>query len=53
LFLGQEMMLRRVDSPVHAFESISGQLVLITSLTVKGDHIEDIDGNEYIDHVGS
>jgi len=47
------MMLGRVDSPVHAFESIGGQLVLIASLTIKCDHIEDIDGNEYINHVGS
>jgi len=47
------MMLGRVDSLVHAFESIGGQLIVIASLIVKGVHIEDIDGNEYIDHVGS
>jgi len=47
------MMSGRVDSLVYAFEYIGGQLVVIASLTVKGVHIEGIDGNEYIDHVGS
>lgn len=40
-----------VNSPVRAFKSVGGQPVVIDS--VKGSHMWDIDGNEYIDYVGS
>lgn len=40
-----------VNSPVRAFKSVSGQPIVIDS--VKGSHMWDIDGNEYIDYVGS
>ena len=40
-----------VNSPVRAFKSVGGQPILIDS--VKGSHMWDIDGNEYIDYVGS
>ncbi|AED97770.1 unnamed protein product [Arabidopsis thaliana] len=40
-----------VNSPVRAFKSVGGQPVLIDS--VKGSKMWDIDGNEYIDYVGS
>lgn len=40
-----------VNSPVRAFKSVGGQPIMIDS--VKGSHMWDIDGNEYIDYVGS
>lgn len=40
-----------VNSPVRAFKSVGGQPIVIDS--VKGSHMWDIDGNEYIDYVGS
>lgn len=40
-----------VNSPVRAFRSVGGQPIVIDS--VKGSHMWDIDGNEYIDYVGS
>ncbi|GAA0169511.1 mutase [Lithospermum erythrorhizon] len=40
-----------VNSPVRAFKSVGGQPIVIDS--VKGSHMKDIDGNEYIDYVGS
>lgn len=40
-----------VNSPVRAFTSVGGQPIVIDS--VKGSHMWDIDGNEYIDYVGS
>lgn len=40
-----------VNSPVRAFKSVGGQPILMDS--VKGSHMWDIDGNEYIDYVGS
>lgn len=40
-----------VNSPVCAFKSVGGQPVVIDS--VKGAHMWDIDGNKYIDYVGS
>ena len=40
-----------VNSPVRAFKSVGGQPIVIDS--VKGSHMGDIDGNEYIDYVGS
>lgn len=40
-----------VNSPVRAFKSVGGQPIIMDS--VKGSHMWDIDGNEYIDYVGS
>lgn len=40
-----------VNSPVRAFKSVGGQPIVIDS--VKGSRMWDIDGNEYIDYVGS
>ncbi|XP_010515194.1 PREDICTED: glutamate-1-semialdehyde 2,1-aminomutase 2, chloroplastic [Camelina sativa] len=40
-----------VNSPVRAFKSVGGQPVVMDS--AKGSWIRDIDGNEYIDYVGS
>ena len=40
-----------VNSPVRAFRSVGGQPIVMDS--VKGSHMWDIDGNEYIDYVGS
>ncbi|XWS60226.1 hypothetical protein CRYUN_Cryun07bG0017600 [Craigia yunnanensis] len=40
-----------VNSSVRAFKSVGGQPIVIDS--VKGSHMWDIDGNEYIDYVGS
>lgn len=40
-----------VNSPVRAFKSVGGQPIIVDS--VKGSHMWDIDGNEYIDYVGS
>ncbi|KAK9275985.1 hypothetical protein L1049_023261 [Liquidambar formosana] len=40
-----------VNSPVRAFKSVGGQPIVFDS--VKGSHMWDIDGNEYIDYVGS
>ncbi|KAK9988864.1 hypothetical protein SO802_029103 [Lithocarpus litseifolius] len=41
----------RWNSPVRAVKSVGGQPILMDS--VKGSHMWDIDGNEYIDYVGS
>lgn len=40
-----------VNSPVRAFKSVRGNPVFIAK--AKGSQITDIDGNEYIDYVGS
>lgn len=40
-----------VNSPVRAFRAVGGQPVVIASAT--GCCIEDVDGNSYIDYVGS
>jgi glutamate-1-semialdehyde 2,1-aminomutase len=40
-----------VNSPVRAFRSVGGSPIYIKS--GKGSHITDVDGNEYIDFVGS
>ncbi|KAL6959991.1 glutathione synthase [Sarracenia purpurea var. burkii] len=40
-----------VNSPVRAFKSVGGQPIVMDF--VKGSHMWDIDGNEYIDYVGS
>ncbi|KAL8167466.1 hypothetical protein V2J09_008965 [Rumex salicifolius] len=47
----KELMPGGVNSPVRAFKSVGGQPIFIDS--VKGSHMWDIDGNEYIDYVGS
>ncbi|KAI4354018.1 hypothetical protein L6164_002919 [Bauhinia variegata] len=47
----KELMPGGVNSPVRAFKSVGGQPILIDS--VKGSRMWDIDGNEYIDYVGS
>jgi glutamate-1-semialdehyde 2,1-aminomutase len=40
-----------VSSPVRAFASVGGEPVIVDS--VKGAYLRDIDGNQYIDYVGS
>jgi glutamate-1-semialdehyde aminotransferase len=50
-FFWQEMMPGGVNSPVRAFKSVGGQPIVFDS--VKGSHMRDIDGNDYIDYVGS
>ncbi|KAJ0819273.1 Glutamate-1-semialdehyde 2,1-aminomutase [Helianthus annuus] len=50
-FCCQELMSGGVNSPVRAFESVGGQPIIFDS--VKGSHMCDIDGNDYIDYVGS
>ncbi|CAJ2642610.1 unnamed protein product [Trifolium pratense] len=47
----KELMPGGVNSPVRAFKSVGGQPIIIDS--VKGCRMWDIDGNEYIDYVGS
>ncbi|KAH9602654.1 hypothetical protein KSS87_014120 [Heliosperma pusillum] len=49
--IAKELMPGGVNSPVRAFKSVGGQPIIIDS--VKGSHMWDIDGNEYIDYVGS
>ncbi|KAK4373460.1 hypothetical protein RND71_008844 [Anisodus tanguticus] len=47
----KELMPGGVNSPVRAFKSVGRQPIIIDS--VKGSRMRDIDGNEYIDYVGS
>ncbi|CAN1297653.1 Glutamate-1-semialdehyde 2,1-aminomutase, chloroplastic [Linum perenne] len=47
----KDLMPGGVNSPVRAFRSVGGQPILMDR--VKGSHMWDIDGNEYIDYVGS
>eukprot|EP00252_Welwitschia_mirabilis_P016925 TRINITY_DN37684_c0_g1_i1.p1 TRINITY_DN37684_c0_g1~~TRINITY_DN37684_c0_g1_i1.p1 ORF type:complete len:487 (-),score=119.87 TRINITY_DN37684_c0_g1_i1:360-1820(-) len=47
----KELMPGGVNSPVRAFNSVGGQPLVFDS--VKGSHMWDVDGNEYIDYVGS
>ncbi|KAJ0679982.1 putative glutamate-1-semialdehyde 2,1-aminomutase [Helianthus annuus] len=49
--VAKELMPGGVNSPVRAFESVGGQPIIFDS--VKGSHMRDIDGNDYIDYVGS
>ena len=42
---------RGVNSPVRAFKSVGGDPIFISS--GKGSKITDIDGNDYIDYIGS
>ena len=52
LFLrAQEMIPGGVNSPVRAFRSVGGNPPFIAR--GQGSHIWDVDGNEYIDYVGS
>ncbi|KAK9108547.1 hypothetical protein Syun_024558 [Stephania yunnanensis] len=47
----KDLMPGGVNSPVRAFKSVGGQPIVIDS--VKGSRMWDVDGNEYIDYVGS
>ncbi|OAY77611.1 Glutamate-1-semialdehyde 2,1-aminomutase, chloroplastic [Ananas comosus] len=47
----RELMPGGVNSPVRAFKSVGGQPIVFDS--VKGSRMWDVDGNEYIDYVGS
>ncbi|MEC4805397.1 MAG: glutamate-1-semialdehyde 2,1-aminomutase [Jaaginema sp. PMC 1079.18] len=47
----QKLMPGGVSSPVRAFKSVGGQPIVFDR--VQGSHIWDIDGNEYIDYVGT
>lgn len=47
----REIMPGGVSSPVRAFNSVSGNPVVFAS--VKGSKAFDVDGNEYVDYVGS
>ncbi|MGD1948451.1 MAG: glutamate-1-semialdehyde 2,1-aminomutase [Leptolyngbyaceae cyanobacterium] len=47
----QSLMPGGVSSPVRAFKSVGGQPIVFDN--VKGSHIWDVDGNEYIDYVGT
>ncbi|KAJ1424186.1 Tetrapyrrole biosynthesis, glutamate-1-semialdehyde aminotransferase [Sesbania bispinosa] len=49
--ISMDLMPGGVNSPVRAFKSVGGQPIVIDS--VKGSRMWDIDGNEYIDYVGS
>ena len=47
----QELMPGGVNSPVRAFKSVGGQPIVFDR--VKGSRAWDVDGNEYIDYVGT
>lgn len=47
----QKLMPGGVSSPVRAFKSVGGQPIVFDR--VKGANIWDVDGNQYIDYVGS
>lgn len=47
----QKLMPGGVSSPVRAFKSVGGQPIVFDH--VKGAYIWDVDGNQYIDYVGS
>ncbi|MFB2771244.1 glutamate-1-semialdehyde 2,1-aminomutase [Pelatocladus sp. BLCC-F211] len=47
----QNLMPGGVNSPVRAFKSVGGQPIVFDH--VKGAYIWDIDGNQYIDYVGT
>lgn len=47
----QKLMPGGVSSPVRAFKSVGGQPIVFDR--VKGAHIWDVDGNQYIDYVGT
>ena len=47
----QHLLPGGVDSPVRAFKAVGGQPVVMAY--GKGSRITDVDGNEYVDYVGS
>ncbi|MEL6777230.1 MAG: glutamate-1-semialdehyde 2,1-aminomutase [Cyanobacteria bacterium J06597_16] len=47
----QSLMPGGVSSPVRAFRSVGGQPIVFDH--VKGAHVWDVDGNQYIDYVGT
>lgn len=47
----QNLMPGGVSSPVRAFKSVGGQPIVFDR--VKGAYIWDVDGNQYIDYVGT
>jgi glutamate-1-semialdehyde 2,1-aminomutase len=47
----QKLMPGGVSSPVRAFKSVGGQPIVFDR--VKGPYVWDVDGNQYIDYVGS
>ncbi len=47
----QKLMPGGVSSPVRAFKSVGGQPIVFDR--VKGANIWDVDGNKYIDYVGT
>ncbi|KAJ3671949.1 hypothetical protein LUZ60_008028 [Juncus effusus] len=47
----KELMPGGVNSPVRAFKSVGGQPIVFDS--VKGCRMWDVDGNQYVDYVGS
>ncbi len=47
----QDLMPGGVNSPVRAFKSVGGQPIVFDH--VKGAYIWDVDGNQYIDYVGT
>jgi glutamate-1-semialdehyde 2,1-aminomutase len=47
----QKIMPGGVNSPVRAFKSVGGQPIVFDR--VKGAYAWDVDGNQYIDYVGS
>ena len=47
----QKLMPGGVSSPVRAFKSVGGQPIVFDK--VKGAYIWDVDGNQYIDYVGT
>lgn len=48
---GSKVLVGGVNSPVRAFSAVGGSPVVIER--AKGSRITDIDGNEYVDYVGS
>ena len=47
----QSLMPGGVSSPVRAFRSVGGQPIVFDR--VKGAYVWDVDGNQYIDYVGT
>lgn len=47
----QEILPGGVNSPVRAFKSVGGNPIVVDS--VKGAYLTDVDGNSYVDYVGT
>ncbi|GMH33787.1 hypothetical protein BSKO_01621 [Bryopsis sp. KO-2023] len=47
----QDLLPGGVNSPVRAFKSVGGNPVVLES--VKGAYVNDVDGNSYVDYVGT